>query len=143
MPILDTPRFGMVEYGEDSIVEFAEGLPAFESDTRFVLIERPETAPLMFLQSLVHAELCFTAVPAVCVDPEFRLQPMEGDLDAIGGVTEDLLCLAVLTLGENRPATANLMAPVVIHRRTRKARQVIQYDSGYRFEHPLAGEESC
>ena len=41
------------------------------------------------------------------------------------------------------PATANLMAPVVIHRRTRRARQIIQYDSEYHFEHPLGGEDTC
>lgn len=143
MAFLETPRFGTVEYGEDAVVEFAEGLPAFEADTRFVLIEPPDTAPVVFLQSLVHPELCFTTVPAVCVDREFRLRAVEGDLEMIGGLAEDLLCLAILTLREDRPATANLMAPVVIHRRTRKARQVIQYDSGYLFEHPLGGEGAC
>lgn len=143
MAFLETPRFGKVEYGEEAVVEFAEGLPAFEADTRFVLIEPADTAPVVFLQSLVHPELCFTTAPAVCIDRGFRLKAGEAELEAIGGVAEDLLCLAILTLREDRPATANLMAPVVIHRRTRKGRQVIQYDSGYLFEHPLGGEGVC
>jgi flagellar assembly factor FliW len=143
MAFLETPRFGKVEYGEEAVVEFAEGLPAFETDTLFVLIEPPETSPVVFLQSLVHPELCFTTAPAVCIDKGFRLKAMDADLEPIGGAAADLLCLAILTLREGRPPTANLMAPVVIHRRTRKARQVIQYDSGYLFEHPLGGEGVC
>ncbi|MBL8175154.1 MAG: flagellar assembly protein FliW [Bryobacterales bacterium] len=143
MAFLETPRFGKVEYGEEAVVEFAEGLPAFEADTKFVLIEPPETSPVVFLQSLVHVELCFTTVPAVCVDKGFQLKAAEADLEAIGGMSPDLLCLAILTLREDRTPTANLMAPVVIHRRTRQARQVIQYDSGYLFEHPIGGEGAC
>lgn len=143
MAFLETPRFGKVEYGEEAVVEFAEGLPAFETDTRFVLIEPPETSPVVFLQSLVHPELCFTTAPAVCIDKEFQLKVTDAELEPIGGAAADLLCLAILTLREGRPPTANLMAPVVIHRRTRKARQVIQYDSGYSFEHPLGGEGAC
>lgn len=142
MAIIETPRFGRVEYNEDAVVEFEEGLPAFEQDTRFVLIERAETYPVVFLQSLVHPELCFTTVPAVCIDAQFRLQAAPEDLALVGGMAEDLLCLAILTLREDRP-TANMMAPVVIHRRTRKARQMIQYDSGYLFEHPLGGGDAC
>ncbi len=143
MAFLETPRFGKVEYGEEAVVEFTEGLPAFETDTRFVLIEPPETAPVVFLQSLVHPELCFTTAPAVCIDKGFRLKAAEADLEGIGGSAPDLLCLVILTLREDRVPTANLMAPVVIHRRTRRARQVIQYDSGYLFEHPLSGEGAC
>lgn len=143
MAFLHTPRFGTVEYGEDAVVEFEEGLPAFESDTRFVLIEPPETAPVVFLQSIVHPELCFTTAPAACIDHNFRLKAAESDLEPIGGLAGDLLCLAILTLRDDHPPTANLLAPVVIHRRTRRGRQVIQYDSGYLFEHPLTGEASC
>ena len=143
MAFLHTRRFGKVEYGDDAVVEFAEGLPAFEADTRFVLIEPPETAPVVFLQSIVHPELCFTTAPAVCIDHNFRLKAAETDLEPIGGPTGDLLCLAILTLRDGHPPTANLMAPVVIHRRTRRGRQVIQYDSGYQFEHPLTGECPC
>jgi flagellar assembly factor FliW len=58
---------------------------------------------------------------------------------------DDLLCLVILTISGDRPPTANLMAPVVIHRKTRRARQVIQFESGYSFEHVLnpVKEDEC
>jgi flagellar assembly factor FliW len=136
MARFETQRLGTVDYEENAVVHFPAGLPAFDTDTRFVLIERPEMAPVIFLQSLIHPELCFFSVPAVYVDRGFRLQAPAEELEAIGG-DGDLLCLALLTLREDRPPTANLMAPVVIHRGARLGRQIIQYDSGYQFEHPL------
>ncbi len=144
-----TRQFGTVEYGEDAVIEFPDGLPAFESDKRFVLLERPETGPLLFLQSLVHPELCFLALPVECIDRHYRIDLGPEDRAALGmepaadGVeTGPLLCLAVLTVRDNQPPTANLMAPVVIHRLSRRGRQIIQYESAYSFEHVLeTGQE--
>ena len=147
MPSIDTHRLGTVEYSEESVLEFPVGLPAFDSDTRFILVERPDLAPVIFLQSLVHADLCFFAVPAECVDPSFTLRAPDEELALLGDAAPnpgDLLCLALLTFREEQPPTANMMGPVVIHRGTRRGRQIIQYDSGYSFEYPLeAQEEPC
>lgn len=144
MALLETPQLGTVDYSEETIVEFAEGLPAFETQTRFVLVERTETAPILFLQSLDNAELCFLTVPVQAIQPDYELTSPIEDLRDLGidatTQNEDMLCLAILTARADRPPTANLMAPVVIHRHTRRARQVIQTDSQYSFEHPLGAE---
>lgn len=144
MALIETPQLGTVDYSEEAIVEFPEGLPAFENQTRFVLVERSETAPILFLQSLDNAELCFLTVPVEAIQPNYELtSPME-DLRDLGidasTRNEDVLCLAILTARPDRMPTANLMAPVVIHRHTRRARQVIQTGSEYSFEHPLGAE---
>jgi flagellar assembly factor FliW len=83
-------------------------------------------------------------VPAQCIDAAYDLKVGEEELVSLGSEsgTEGLLTLAILTLREDHAPTANLMAPVVIDRKTRRARQVIQYDSGYDFEKPLFGEGS-
>lgn len=134
MPAFFTRQFGLVEYTDDAVVSFDEGLPAFEHCRQFVLIERPETAPLIFLQSLDLADLCFLTLPAECIDPGYQLHLPPEEMEAHG---QDVLCLAILTTPASGEATANLMAPVVIHRHTRKARQVIQDGSAYSFQHRL------
>jgi flagellar assembly factor FliW len=48
--------------------------------------------------------------------------------------------LAILSVSENRPPTANLLAPVVINLRTRVAIQAIRLDTAYSHEQPLAME---
>lgn len=133
-------QFGLIEYTPDAVVEFPEGIPAFEQETRFVLIERPESAPLIYLQSLSNADLSFATLPAKCVDADYRLQLTEEDFAFLGSPEvreEEVLCLVILTVTDKDMPTVNLKAPVVIQRRTRRARQVIQFESGYSFRHPL------
>lgn len=148
MPKASTRQFGYVEYGEDAVVEFAEPLPGFPEDRQFVVIEPDEWKPLLFLQSLDHPELCFTGLPVGCVAKDYRLWLGEEDLAALGmtSVGDPSLCVALVTVKDS--PTVNLMAPVVIHARLRRARQVIQFDSGYSFEHPLrvvgeGGDPGC
>ncbi|MBL8215528.1 MAG: flagellar assembly protein FliW [Bryobacterales bacterium] len=145
-----TRQFGPVQYDDDAVVEFAGGLPAFERDTRFLLIERKELAPILFLQSLVNPDLCFATLPVDSLLPDYQLYvPFEELADLEIGPetpTSDLLCLAILTTPANAPATANLKAPVLIHRRLRRGRQIIQVESPYSFAHTLevaAGAVEC
>lgn len=143
MPRCETTQFGALEYDEAGVVHFPAGLPAFESETRFLLIEQTETAPVVFLQSLATPGLLFLALPARFVDPAFQLQLMPEDADALGFEDDelvegvDLISLAIVTVRDGA-VTANMLAPVVIAARTRIARQVIQAESGYRVDQPLA-----
>jgi hypothetical protein len=51
--------------------EFPLGLPAFEDEKRFLLIERAEFSPLVLLQSAVRPELRFVCAPASILDPDY------------------------------------------------------------------------
>lgn len=146
MPKCETTQFGPLEYDESAVVHFPSGLPAFEDETRFLLIEQTETAPVVFLQSLSTPRLLFLAVPASVVDAGFQLELLPDErarleLGAEGEIVNgrDYVTLAILTVREGGPATANLLAPVVIAARSRRAMQIIQAESGYSVEQPLAG----
>jgi flagellar assembly factor FliW len=144
-------EFGPIEYDEAAVVHFPAGLPAFESETRFVLIEQAETAPVVFLQSLATPQLMFLALPARFVDPTYRLDLLPEERQVLGlepGETEpvegrDLISLAILTVRPGAAVTANLLAPVVIGARSRRALQIVQPESGYRVDQPLSGAAAC
>jgi len=139
-----TEHFGLVSYQAEQVITFPEGLPAFEEEREFLLIERPATAPVVFLQSLRRPDLAFITLPAMLVEPSFRLTPAPEDLEALGldaGApvpAADLLCLAIVTIAEGAPPTANLMAPGGVNLQKRLARQVIQAGGPYSHQHPLA-----
>jgi flagellar assembly factor FliW len=143
MPQTPTASFGLLEYAEDAVVEFPGGLPAFEDQRRFVLIERPDLAPLVFLQSLDRHDLALPAVPMAMVAPDYPLELSDEDR-ALLGLAGDapvekagLLCLAVVTFKRDEPPTVNLMAPVVVNLALRRAVQAIQTAAGYSHAHPL------
>ena len=149
MPILNTKYFGPVSYADDAVVEFPRGLPGFDERQEFVAIQKPDTAPLVFLQSLNNPELCFVTLPILAVDPGYRLQVSDEDLKTIGlparhrlRIGADTMCLAVVSVRETGP-TANLLAPVVVNLNSHKAVQAVSADGGYSHQHVLVPEEAA
>lgn len=145
-----TSHFGVVDFSEEAVIHFPEGLPGFEQETRFLTVEPEPSKPVIFLQSLARAELTFVTVPIHTIDPHYRLRLSPEDRRTLGlvgdaaPVDEDLLCLAIVCLREDGPSTANLLGPLVIHRHTRRAVQAIRDDAVYSAEHPLGTpEEPC
>ena len=153
MPLVDTKYFGTLPYREESVFDFPLGLPSFESEKRFVPIELPEHAPLLFLQSLGQSELCFLALPILVVDSGYRLAISREDLAALELETarqpllaSEALVMALVSLHDGFCATANLMAPIVVNLKTRRALQAIRQDAEYSHQHPIATrarEEAC
>ncbi len=150
MPVLKTEHFGPIGYEAEDVIEFPRGLPAFEDERRFLLIEGPAEPPVVFLQSLRRAELAFICLPVRAVVPDYRLSASPEDLAEIGwegaeASGGELLCLAIVTVREGAPPTANLMAPLLINPATRRGVQTIQVETPYSHQHPLMGreEEAC
>jgi len=146
--ICNTRYFGPLEYQQDSVLVFPDGIPAFEQEKRFLAIRQPINEPLVFLQSLTNPDLCFVTLPVAAACPNYQLSISAEDLDALGLATNrqplmggEVLCLTIISLEENEPPTGNLLAPIVVNLHTQCGRQVIQIDSPYshRAKLPLRG----
>jgi flagellar assembly factor FliW len=135
MPTIRTKQFGTIDYTETDVFEFPAGLPGFESETRFLCIERPALRPIVFLQSVTSPELCFITLPASSVDPAYQVEIANEDLTVLGVAPEyaetSLSCLAIVCLNSEGPPTANLLGPVILSRQTRKGIQAVRDDRRY------------
>ena len=145
---METKHFGQISFEPDSELEFPGGLPGFDSRRRFVAVRFVESDPLVYLQSLEDPDLCFITMPILAVDPLYKLKVSSEDLDHLGltparqpRIGDDVLCLTVLTIREAGP-TANLLAPIVVNLRNRKAVQAIAAESDYSHEFALMPQEA-
>jgi flagellar assembly factor FliW len=151
MSTIDTKYFGPMAYDEESCFEFPWGLPAFEEERRFLPLEMPGHKPLVFLQSTGNPALCFIAIPVLLADPGYALVAAPDDLQALGlaldrqpRIGSDVLVLTLLSIQQDAPTTANLLAPVVVNLANRRALQAIRHDAVYSHAQPLAyQEEEC
>jgi len=141
MPSCQTKYFGELSYEPSAVIEFPDGLPAFEDQRRFILIDRQDLKPLVFMQSLDTPGLCFLTVPAGAVAADFRLELSEEitvlNVPRKPALGTDVVCLVIVTLRPTGP-TANLLAPIVIDLRTLRAVQAVMTDSAYSIQHPLS-----
>jgi flagellar assembly factor FliW len=147
MPETDTTNFGTIFFTPESVFEFPNGLPGFEDRHRFLPVQNPHTAPILFLQSLEEPSLCFTTLPIWVIDPQYRLYIMEQDLEVLELpadrqplIGSEVLCLAVLSI-RNTGTTANLLAPVVVNLKNYRAVQAVTSESEYSHQHLLFPQE--
>ena len=144
MPEIQTKHFNCIEFREEDVLHFPEGLPGLDAERRFVAVELPDTRPLAYLQSVTTPGVCFITVPVRVVDPNYRLALTAEHLCTLGlsegceaRIGADVVCVVILTMAENGPPTLNLLAPLVVNLRTRRGVQAIQTDSGYSHEQKL------
>jgi flagellar assembly factor FliW len=148
MSITETKYFGKISFEPDSELEFPCGLPGFEGRKRFLAVTFPASEPLVYLQSLEDPDLCFITMPLLAVDPHYRLNVSKEDLNRLGlrpasqpRIGEDVLCLTVLSMREEGP-TANLLAPIVVNLRNRRAVQAISPEGEYSHRYELMPAEA-
>ncbi len=65
----------------DATPRISHGLPAFESEKRFRLIDRE---PLLFLESETTEGLSFLLLPVTMIDPQYKLAISEDDRETLG-----------------------------------------------------------
>lgn len=145
MAACQTKYDGIIEFTDDSVFVFPEGLIGFEGEISFLPLQPPGAEPLVLLQSTITPELCFIALPVRVVDPEYQLAIVPEDLPRLGlpanrqpAIGADVLCLALITIHDGgEGTTANLLAPVVVNLKTRRAVQCISSDPGHSHQHPF------
>lgn len=148
MPRIHTAYFGELDYTDSTVFQFPGGLPGFESERAFIFVRRPQTEPLLFLQSVGNPQLCFILLPILVLDANYRVHLDSEDLAALRlaprsqpRIGEDILCAAIVNAGNGSEApTANLMAPVVVNLKEQVGIQVIPADSPYSHRHPVLTE---
>lgn len=128
-----TSRFGEVSYADTDVIEFPWGLPGFANLRRFLALSLPDQSNFIWLQSIDDPQ---TALPAadpwqIFTDYEPRLPAYATEaLELQSAEDFTILCVVVVTKGAEE-MTMNLMAPIVVNLKTRRARQVMLENSGY------------
>ena len=136
MPSIQSSEFGQLTFDESEIYLFPDGLHGFEDSKQYLLLQREGLAPFCFLQSISDSALRFICLPTRIVDPAFDVDVGPDDANDLelttgtyGPTATDVSLLAILTIPEDGPATANLFAPIVLAPATRRGRQCIQFGS--------------
>lgn len=146
MKKIKTARFGEIEIDEAEVCRFSDGLPAFESEHEFVILPFEEGSPYAFLQSLQTPELAFLVTIPFVFFPDYEFELEDDITERLGlNAPEDMQVYTLLTIpqGDIKAMTANLMAPVIVNKDTREAKQVVLDKSKYTTKHRLFPEKEA
>jgi flagellar assembly factor FliW len=141
-----TSRFGIIEVDDNQIITFSEGLPGFEEARCFVFLPHPgKDGPFRWMQCVdaqnSSSALAFPVISPWRIDRQYSPTvpgPVLRELD-IRDIREQAQLWAIVTVPRDRPndATVNLLAPVLVNRESRQARQVIALSDEAALRTPL------
>ena len=143
---IQTKYIGDITIDPKNVINFANGLPGFNDEKKFVLLPIPGTSSGAFqtLQSTKTAELAFVVTNPYQMykDYEFRLdQPTIDQLQIES--EEDLLILTIVTLTTPfEKSTINLKAPIIVNLKQQQGKQYILNNYSFPTKAPLIQEES-
>jgi len=136
-----TTRYGReeaVSVPEESVYDLGPGILGFDELRRYALLPE-EGSPLEWVQAMDDADIAFAVLDPFLFYPDYSFELGDADVEALGlARPEDARVRAILTLHESAEGiTANLMAPLVLNPRMRRARQVVLQESDLPLRFPV------
>lgn len=136
-----TSRFGVIEFPEECVMQFPEGVLGFPLETRYILLEHDaEGSPFKWLQSLDNADLAFIVIDPLIVDARYAFE-IDLDTERMIGTcaAENCAVMAIVNIphGEPMRMTANLKAPLVVNVENRTGRQVVLGSNMFAISTPI------
>jgi flagellar assembly factor FliW len=114
---------------EMPIIDMAVPMPGFPAHQQFVLVRLNDDGLLYAFTSVQDPELRFLVAPPEPFFPDYAPEIENEVFAALNTKDPDrLLVMVVITAGVT-DTTANLMAPIIVDRDTRRAMQVVLNDS--------------
>ena len=144
---MTTRNFGEIEFAEENIIHFEEGIPGFRTLKEYVLIGDNESA-FEYMQSVTDGNISFVLINPYMFMKDYSINIKDTYVEALGGGTAEKFSVyvTVTIVGDIENATVNLVAPILIQNETKKGMQVILENSKYTTKHSmmeLIKEGSC
>jgi flagellar assembly factor FliW len=141
--IIDTSRFGKVNFKKSEIVWMVRSLLGFEEYKRFLIISINGQEPFKWFQSLEEPSLAFLMIDPLFFKPDYIVEVNPKDIALLGA--EDIRDISVFTFvtvpnGQPDRMSANLQGPIVINNRNMFAAQLVLGESNYDTRHSIFRE---
>ena len=141
--LLNTKHFGEININEEQIITFSDGIPGFESLTKYSIIQThdPDSA-FCWMQSTENAELAFALVNPFMIKADYEFELTQEKLDMLNiRAPEEVVVYAIVVIPEDvSKASMNLKAPIIINSTTKKGAQIIIDNSKYEIRNFIMDE---
>lgn len=130
---IKSDRFGTIELGSNDVIRFPSGLIGFSGETEFALIPHTGSNVVAWLHSVKNGAFALPVVSAHGLGQGYPDVPLKETAEraGLGENSDELAVMAVLSAPPGKPATVNLLAPIIVNSTTRTGAQIVLEGSQY------------
>ena len=138
-------KLGELQVNRGDILEFKQGIIAFDRLKKFFLLNVTENPLFKWLQSLEEPDVAFLLVDPFLLKKDYALELddfLQSELEI--EKKEEVVVYTIVTVpGEGfKSATTNLVGPIIINLKKKKGKQVILEQDGLSIKYPLFPQNS-
>lgn len=141
---INSSRFGEIEVSRDVVFDFVSPIIGFNDLKEYALIDYKPDSPFKWLQSVEEGELAFpvTLCSFFNIDYQFDIPDEEAEKLEIENA-DDVFVFNIANIPSSNPqgATINMLAPVVVNLKNKKAMQIILKNTNFEVRHKLFSEQ--
>lgn len=140
---LEHKRLGLVEYTRKDVIYFPQGILGFEKKKHFVLTEKEEYYPFVWMISVEDPNVSFIMVNPLIFMPDYNPTISKRELNELQiDNPQSLLMYVIVTLNRDpSQTTANLSGPILINVSKQLGKQLVLLDDSYSTKHPILRPE--
>ncbi|MGZ5278411.1 MAG: flagellar assembly protein FliW [Pseudobdellovibrionaceae bacterium] len=137
--IIQTTRFGQVQFQNEDLLAFPEGVLGFGDLKKFVLLDDPNDDIFAWLQSCDEPAIAFPVLEPELFSETYKVNLAKSDLEALklqSVAGARMFCIITIP-DDPTQMTANLKAPIVINITEKRARQCVLQDNNLAIREPI------
>ena len=137
MHLLNT-RFGAVDYSEEDVVTFRDGMIGFPQFRNYLILSHKPGSPFRWLQSIDEPPLAFLIVDPHNYVPDYEFEvtgSQASELELQENTGRLVFTTVSIPGGDPQNMTLNLAGPIVINAETRQAKQLVLDEGAYTIKH--------
>jgi flagellar assembly factor FliW len=139
MNTVNTLRFGVVKVPDDKLITMERPILGFEQMTSFCLIDVPELAPFLWLQSTDDPAVAFLVVNPCVFYPSYRIEINPKEIAELRvAKPQNIETYVIVSLADDPgQISVNLQGPILINTENSLAKQLVLVNSQYQVRHFL------
>jgi len=139
---LNSKHHGIINYSEEDIIFFKNGLPGFEDLRKFVVFPLKDNDSFSVIHS-IEEDLGIILISPFMVKENYEFKLKENIIEELKiKEPNEVMVYTTVTLNSNiEKITTNLKAPIVINRFSKLGKQIIIDNESYKIKEPIFKEK--
>ncbi|WP_312573458.1 flagellar assembly protein FliW [Clostridium sp.] len=139
---LNSKHHGVINYSEEDIIFFKNGLPGFEDLKKFIVFPLKDNDSFSIIHS-IEEDLGIILISPFMVKENYEFKLKENFVEELKiKEPNEVMVYTTVTLNSNiEKITTNLKAPIVINRFSKLGKQIIIDNESYKIKEPIFKEK--